>query len=523
MDALLDERLRVRAPLWTWLGTTLLTGTLVTWLLPAAGAVLVAAALLRGAAAARALGLAGARRTAVEEVAARAALSRRVLEVVADARPLAHWQAAGPALDRVGTEAVRRGRAARRRTRWVATARLWPAVAVAAAVAGTAVAVSDSTVSGPVAALLLLVPLALADVLVPVADAGALRVRHPEPPTTGSTPWHALEPATTDPGRPAPTTGGAIEARRCHRRLAGREVTAPPCRRSTSPCPAGAAVARRGRTVRLRQEHPGRSTAGACLAPASGRYALGGTGTHRLGGDDVRTVVGLLDDDPYVFSSTLAENVRLARPDATDEDVADALGRARLGEWLTGLPDGLATRLGDGAASVSGGERARIGLARLLLADHPVLVLDEPTAHLDAPARPAGRHRPAGRARAPQRRVGDARPHRAGQRRHGAGPGSVGNRPGGGHPHQGFARRWLHERPEADPALLTVRSEEGLEDWRFFLMKQRTIIRLSSSSRGSRLRHPDHRRGRGRQPPPRRGADLPAGRHHAVQPRTSAV
>jgi ATP-binding cassette, subfamily C, bacterial CydCD len=95
--------------------------------------------------------------------------------------------------------------------------------------------------------------------------------------------------------------------------------------------------------------------------------------------------VGLLDDDPYLFASTLAENVRLARPDATDAEVADALRRARLGEWLDSLPDGLATRLGDGAASVSGGERARIGLARLLLADHPVLVLDEPTAHLDGP------------------------------------------------------------------------------------------------------------------------------------------
>ena len=131
------------------------------------------------------------------------------------------------------------------------------------------------------------------------------------------------------------------------------------------------------------QEHAGRA-AGAVPRAVRGR-ATSWAGPSALRGDDVRAVVGLLDDDPYLFSSTLAENVRLARPDATDDEVADALVRARLGEWLAALPDGLATRLGDGAASVSGGERARIGLARLLLADHPVLVLDEPTAHLDTP------------------------------------------------------------------------------------------------------------------------------------------
>jgi ABC-type transport system involved in cytochrome bd biosynthesis fused ATPase/permease subunit len=94
-------------------------------------------------------------------------------------------------------------------------------------------------------------------------------------------------------------------------------------------------------------------------------------------------VVGLVDDDPHVFGSTLAENVRFARPGASDAEVAGALRTAQLGPWLDGLPRGLQTMLGDGYAHVSGGERARIGLARAILADQPVLVLDEPTAHLD--------------------------------------------------------------------------------------------------------------------------------------------
>ncbi|MGZ4492698.1 MAG: ATP-binding cassette domain-containing protein, partial [Nocardioidaceae bacterium] len=131
----------------------------------------------------------------------------------------------------------------------------------------------------------------------------------------------------------------------------------------------------------------GKSTLAALLLrfldPTAGSVRLGQVDLRGLRLDDVRGSVGLLDDDPHVFASTLAENVRLARPAADDAEVETALRQAHLGPWLDGLPDRLGTMLGDGYASVSGGERARIGLARAVLAGQPVLVLDEPTAHLD--------------------------------------------------------------------------------------------------------------------------------------------
>jgi ATP-binding cassette subfamily C protein CydCD len=119
------------------------------------------------------------------------------------------------------------------------------------------------------------------------------------------------------------------------------------------------------------------------LDPTDGAVRLGGRDLRDLALDDVRGAVGLLDDDPHVFASSVLENVRLARPAATDGEVLHALAAARLAGWVDGLPDGARTLVGDGHADVSGGERARIGLARALLADPPVLVLDEPTAHLD--------------------------------------------------------------------------------------------------------------------------------------------
>ena len=87
--------------------------------------------------------------------------------------------------------------------------------------------------------------------------------------------------------------------------------------------------------------------------------------------------------DTYLFNDTLEANVRLARPDATPEQVALALDRAALAEFVGGLPEGLATRVGERGVQLSGGQRQRVAIARAFLKDAPLLVLDEATSHLD--------------------------------------------------------------------------------------------------------------------------------------------
>ncbi|MDV3222678.1 ATP-binding cassette domain-containing protein, partial [Intrasporangium sp.] len=137
----------------------------------------------------------------------------------------------------------------------------------------------------------------------------------------------------------------------------------------------------------------GKSTLLAVLArhldPVSGRYlAATPTGEHDVLAeplDAARARIAVVDDEPHVFATTLRNNLTLARPGASDEAVLRALDRAGLGRLVSSLPNGLDTILGAGGRGLSGGERARLAVARAHLSGRPVIALDEPVAHLDPP------------------------------------------------------------------------------------------------------------------------------------------
>ena len=117
--------------------------------------------------------------------------------------------------------------------------------------------------------------------------------------------------------------------------------------------------------------------------PSRGRILLDGIDPRELTLDGLRGRIALVAQDTYLFNDTLEANVRLARPDATRDQVALALSRAALDTFIASLPEGLATRVGERGVQLSGGQRQRIAIARAFLKDAPLLVLDEATSHLD--------------------------------------------------------------------------------------------------------------------------------------------
>ncbi|MFG2293166.1 thiol reductant ABC exporter subunit CydD [Streptomyces sp. NPDC048603] len=382
-DALQDYWLRWLLPA----GTALLVGTgsvaFTAWLLPGAGALLAAGLLLAGVGVP--LVSAGVARRAERRLApARGALATEVAELLSGtaeltvAGALAGRRAAAAAGDRTLTAIAARGATAAGLGSGLSALVCGLTVAGAAAVGASAVA--GGRLSGVAMAVVVLTPLAAFEAVsgLPLAVQYRQRVRRSaervyevlDAPVPVAEPEH---PGPV-PGSPFPLRLAGITARHPGQErdaLAGVDLTLEPGRRIAVVGPSGS-----GKTtlaqVLLR-----------FLEPGAGSYTLGGTDARSLESDDVRRFVGLCAQDAHIFDSSVRENLRLARPGATEPELRAALAGARLLDWAEALPDGLDTLVGEHGERISGGQRQRLALARALLADFPVLVLDEPSEHLD--------------------------------------------------------------------------------------------------------------------------------------------
>ena len=118
--------------------------------------------------------------------------------------------------------------------------------------------------------------------------------------------------------------------------------------------------------------------------PDGGRIELDGHDLRGFRLDGMRRRIALVAQDTYLFNTSMGDNIRIARPEATDEELAQAIQRAALDDFIAGLPEGLDTPVGERGMRLSGGQRQRVAIARAFLKDAPVLILDEATSHLDA-------------------------------------------------------------------------------------------------------------------------------------------
>lgn len=355
------------------------------WVLPSAavtlGVGLACAGLLAPLAAA-----ASSRRLEARLAPVRAALSSAVVDLLQGAPDLIAAGAAEAELSRIDALDTELTRIARRSAWATGLGSGVAALAAGVSVLITAMLGATAVRSGQLAAVsfvvIVLLPLAAYESLVPLPAAAVLvaRVRR-----AGRRLLELLdaEPAVTDPSAPGrlPTCPHAVRLIGVRARwpqtdafvIDGLDLDLPPGRRVAVVGASGA----------------GKSTLAALLLRfidvSEGSVSIGGADVRDLALTDVRRVIGLVADDAYIFASDLRENLRLAKVDADDAQLVAALDRVRLGGWYRALPAGLDTWLGEGGALISGGERRRIALARALLADQPVLVLDEPTEGLDVP------------------------------------------------------------------------------------------------------------------------------------------
>ncbi len=393
VDSLQDVVLRVLQP---FAVAALVGGATVAalwWLLPQAGLVLLVALVLSAVAVPWLTGRL-ARREEARQATARGALAADVVDLVEGAPELLVFGGAGEQLERIRSADARLRGIARK---GAGTAGI--GLALTTALAGLASwgavtlgigPVHAGSLNGALLAVLALVPLAAFELVspLPAATQALQRAR-----VAAGRVFDAMDapPVVSDPGVAAPLGNGphSVALRDVwasypgagRAALRGVDLELGPGRRVALVGPSGA----------------GKSTLADVLVrflPADdGDATLDGVPLERLTGEEVRRVVGLVEQRPHLFDTTLAENLRIGRRDATDDELTTALARVGLAGWLEGLPEGLTTSVGTMGGRLSGGQRQRVAVARALLADFPVLVLDEPAEHLEASAADAAHRR----------------------------------------------------------------------------------------------------------------------------------
>jgi ATP-binding cassette subfamily C protein CydC len=383
VDAQQDLMVRVLPPFAIAAGVGAGTVIAVAAMLPAAGLILLAALVLAATVVPALAGRLAARGEA-RQAALRGELTHAVVDLVEGAPELLVNGAAEDRLARLSSlegelAAVERARARTAGLGQGLTSLLCGLAMWGSLVVGVA-AVHSGRLDGVLLAGLALIPLAAFELVtgLPAASQSLQRVRRSAARLADvmDAPAPVSEPADPLP-LPPPPYPLRVRGLRCRypdaTRAAIDEIDL-----DLSPGERVAVVGRSG---------AGKSTlAGALLRfidYEAGAVWIDGAQAAALDGDSARQVVGLVAQDAHVFDTTVEENLRLARREASVAELRAALAGARLLDWVDGLPDGLRTELGERGARMSGGQRQRLAVARALLADFAVLVLDEPGEHLD--------------------------------------------------------------------------------------------------------------------------------------------